>query len=712
MYDIEYILKKCKDNNFTTEELDEINKAYKLATKIHKGQIRKNNDDYIKHPLTVAGIVADLNADSTTIIAALLHGVVYKDKISVEDIRKTFGDNIANIIDSLNKIDKLKLTDYNDSSSIYLRKVLVGLSEDVRVLIIKLADRLDDMRGAYALNKDEQKQMANETMQVLIPIAHRLGINSIKSELEDLCLKYTKPDVYEEILDQLDGTREELASSLEDMKDSISEILTNHGMQFEAKARVKSVYSIYSKLSTGRKWSDIYDILAMRLIVPTEEDCYLAVGLIHSKYRPIPKRFKDYIAMPKENMYQSLHTSVFGVDGHIFEIQLRTKEMDEIAEHGIASHWSYKEHGTKTIQNVMEQKLELFRNTIDLSKDISSDEIFAQNMEEQLLSKMIYVFTPKGDVMELPEGATPVDFAYRIHSDVGDKTVGAIVNNNIVPLDYLLEDGDIVKINTNNSSKPSLNWLDFVKTPQAKNKIKSFFSKKDRELNIERGKELLEKEAKKQHLIYNELFNQTGINKILNDLKLADEEELYLSVGTLRYTAIYIINLVHEDKKNIQDIMLDRVNKNNQSKNDNYKNDIIVAGTDDILVSIAKCCNPIPGDEIIGYITKGEGISVHKKNCPNIKNGSQRLIDVSWNNSKTDHLFNANILIITKDLNNHVLDIVTTSSVNNVYVNSINDETKDNSINYTLSIKVKNKDELSLFIENLRNLKFVSEVIV
>ncbi|MDY3757433.1 MAG: TGS domain-containing protein, partial [Bacilli bacterium] len=454
---------------------------------------------------------------------------------------------------------------------------------------------------------------------------------------------------------------------------------------------------------------DIYDILAMRLILPTKDDCYLAVGLIHAKYRPIPKRFKDYIAMPKENMYQSLHTSVFGVDGHIFEIQLRTKEMDEIAEHGIASHWSYKEHGTKVAQNLMEQKLAIFRSTIDLAKSETNDELFVKSMESELLSKLIYVFTPKGDVMELPLGATPVDFAYRIHSDIGDHMVSAIVNDNIVPLNYELQDGDIIKINTNKASKPNLDWLDFVKTPQAKSKIKSYFSKKDREDYIEQGKMLLEKEVKKQHLNYNELFTPDKINKILNDLKLKEEDDLYLSIGSLRYTAYYIISLVNEDKRDIQDIMLDRVNRRNNIK-DNYKNDVIVAGTDNILASLAKCCNPIPGDKIIGYITKGEGVSVHKIDCPNVKGLTTRLIDVKWNNAK-DKLFVANLVIKTNSSQNHILDIVTKASTRNVSLNGINEVNMGEYIDYHISVKVESVNELGLFIDELKTLSYVMEII-
>ncbi|MDD2505263.1 MAG: RelA/SpoT family protein [Bacilli bacterium] len=710
MYTINYILKKTKDNDFTSSELEMINEAYKFAKKAHDGQFRKNGEPQINHALIVTGIVADLNVDATTIVAALLHETPTLSGVTLDFIETKYGTQVKIIIDNLIKLKKLKLTDYNESSSIYLRKVLVGISEDVRVLIIKLADRLHNMRTADALPESKRKQKAKETMEVLIPIAHRLGINSIKSELEDLCLKHGKPDIYNEILEKLTGTREYLANNLEEMKNNISDILSDHGIKFQIKARVKSVYSIYSKLTTGRKWSDIYDILAMRLIVPTESDCYLAVGLIHSKYRSIPKRFKDFIAMPKANMYQSLHTAVFGIDGNIFEIQLRTPEMDEIAEHGIASHWSYKEHG-KSIQSLMEQKLELFRNVIESNIDEQSDEIFARNMEEEFLKEQIYVFTPKGDVMELPSGSTPIDFAYRIHSDVGDQTVGAIVNDNIVPLDYALNDGDIIKINTNKSAKPSKEWLNFIKTTQAKNKIKSYFSKHDRESYIERGKNLLEKEIRKQKLIISEVLTDDNINKVLKDLKISSYEELLLSIGSLRYTSVYIVNLIFEDKKSVQDIMLSRVNKGSNAK-ENYKNDVIVAGTDNILVTMAACCNPVPGDEIIGYITKGKGVTVHKTDCTNISNTKTRLIDVSWNKElTTNSLFDVRIIIKTNSLKNHILEIVTKASLKSVSINSIKEYKTDISIDYELFVKVKNNEELNSYIDELKLLDFVLEVI-
>lgn len=705
MYKIEDIILKCRQNEFTAEELSNISLAHKIVTEEFNFSSEVYSTKSITHFTNVAGILADLNADSTTVIAGLLHGMTSEKQLEI--VTENFGEDYESIIKNLEKISHLKTSEFDKATSNNLKKLLVGLAEDARVLIIKIADRLDVMRNAYILPPEEQKQKAIGTMEVYVPIIHRLGINSVKSELENLCLKYTKPDMYKEIEDKLNGTTEELNASLNDMKENISDILTEHGIKFEIKARVKSIYSIYHKLTTGHKWNEIYDILAMRLIVPTEEDCYLAIGLIHAKYRPVPKRFKDYIAMPKENMYQSLHTSVFGSNDNIYEIQVRTPEMDEIAEHGIASHWSYKEHG-KNIQNLMEQKLEIFRNTIKMAS-YENDEGFQKNINDEIFNTQIYVFTPKGDVMELPSGSTPIDFAYRIHSGVGDKTVGAIVNDQIVPLNYKLEDGDIIKINTLNSAKPNKEWLNFVKTTQAKNKIKAYFSKKDRENYIELGKDLLEKEIRKQKLSISEVLKEENINKLTTDLKLKDYDELLLSIGSLRYTPAYIIDLIYEDKKQIEDIMLERVNRKVINKKTNYKDDIIVAGEGNILVSLAHCCNPVPGDEIIGFVTKGEGVSVHKKTCPNISDKTERLIDVAWNN-KEESLFNANLTIKTNSMQNHILEIVTAASVKNVSINSIKEYENKEMLDYQVSVRVSNKDKLEQFIDEILKLNFVMEV--
>ncbi len=690
------------------EELDVINRAYAFALEKHGDKKRLNGDPYISHPLEVAYILTDLNVDYVTIACALLHETINHTDATIEEIREEFGDEIANIVSSISKINKLELSDDKDSSAQYLRKVLVGLSEDVRVLFIKLADRLHNMRTLYALPVEVQKQKANETTAVLIPIAHRLGINSIKSELEDWCLRYTKPDVYNDILERLDASREELNELLNEMKQSISDILTENGISFKIKGRVKSVHSLYNKMDNGKRFNDIYDILALRVFVDTVQDCYLTIGLIHSKYRPMPRRFKDYIANPKENMYQSLHTTIFGVEGHLFEVQVRTYEMDEIAEKGIASHWSYKEKGSVKIQSMMEHKLEMFRNIIDANSNVESDNEFASNLNDELLSDLIYCYTPKGDVLELPKGATPIDFAYRIHSGVGDRTIGAIVNDQIVPLDHELEDGDIVKINTCKEANPNKDWLNFVKTSQAKNKIKSFFSKQDRANYINTGKEMLDKEIRRRKLSFNDVLSEKNLEKVLKDTHTTDLDDLYLSIGSLRFTAGYIIDLIFEDKKDVIDIYLGKVGNRTNIGSRAVKGDIIVAGTDDILVTIANCCKPVKGDPIIGYITKGEGIAVHKKDCPNIKN-STRLIEVEWNmNNESSYLTDLVIKVVKGK--NQLLNIITKASQRDVYIESVKTYEDEDYTTYAVTVKTISVDQLEGFISEIKSLPMVVEV--
>lgn len=703
----ETVYERIKDNIKDTEELLKIKEAYQFASEKHKGMKRLTGEDFITHPLHVADIVNSLNVDATTIIGALLHEVMNNGETTLSEIEEHFGSTVATIVDSITKINKLELVDDSESGAIYLRKVLVGLATDVRVLFIKLADRLHNMRTNYAINPKKQKEKAYETMAVLIPIAHRLGINSIKSELEDLCLYYTKPDVYQDILEKLNETQKELKDSLDEMQESITNILTEQGLKFKIKGRVKSVHSIYNKLASGKKWNEIYDILALRVILESVSDCYLAVGLVHAKYRPIPKRFKDYIAMPKANMYQSLHTTVFGVDGHLFEVQFRTYEMDEFAEKGMASHWSYKEHGTKKVQNIMEQKLEMFRNLIETHEEVD-DLAFAQDVTSDMLAEMIYVFTPKGDVMELPRGATPIDFAYRIHSDVGDKTVGAIVNDTIVPLNHELENNDIVKIKTNPNSSPNKDWLNFVKTSQAKNKIKSYFSKQERTFMTQKGKDILEKELRKRKLSFQETMNDENIKKILKDLKLKDLDDIYLSIGTLRYTAGFIISLTKDVKANVEDALIEKVSHQNQTEG-NYKNDIIVAGIGDILVNIAKCCKPVKGDEIIGFITKGKGITVHKKNCPNILDKADRTIEVKWNMDHTS-TYITDLYIETDNSKNYLSDIIATFTKRNIHINSFKAKEYTNHYFYEVLIQVKEREEVERIILDLEMLPFIIKV--
>lgn len=687
------------------EQFETIKKSYEYAYNEHKGMKRLTGDDFITHPLEVTKILMDLNVDDTTIIASLLHEVINNGNKTYEDLVNDFGEDIAKIVLSVSKINKLELPDNNESSVIYLRKILVGLAQDVRVMYIKLADRLHNMRTNWAINPSKQKQKAEETMSVLVPIAHRLGINSIKSELENLSLYYLKPDVYNDILEKLNETVDELNDCLEEMKESIIDILTEAGIKFEIKGRVKSVYSIYNKLSNGKEWNKIYDILALRIFVEEESDCYQVIGLIHSRFRPMPKRFKDYIASPKENMYQSLHTTVFGVEGHVFEIQVRTYEMDEIAEKGIASHWSYKEKGTKKIQNVMEQKLEMFRNVIESSNN-DTDADFENAVNADIFSDLIYTYTPKGDVVELPIGSTPVDFAYRIHSRVGDTTVGAIVNDQIVPLSYELKNDDVVNIKTNNNSTPNKDWLSFVKTNQARNKIKAFFSKQDKEEYILKGKNILETELRKRKMAFNEVLTPEVIDKLIKDLKVKDLDEIYLSIGSLRFTAGYIINLTKEDRHEVDDALFER--KLSIPKI-NYKSDILVEGNSNIMVNIAKCCMPIKGDEIVGFITKAQGISVHKKGCANVPNNSERVVDVSWNMDASNYYF-TNIYVYVASGFDLLVNIITEVGKLGCIVRSCNTKEFDNKTMYELNIRIKDKEELDNVMKSIRKIHNVIDV--
>ncbi len=705
---VDYATLMAKIKTYITDEkeLETINRAYEYAAAAHEGRYRKSGDAYIIHPINVCYILTSLNADYVTLSAAMMHEVVNHAGKTVAEIRKLFGDDIANIVDNISKINRLALSDDKETTAINLRKVLVGLSSDVRVLFVKLADRLHNMQTIWALDPEAQKSKANETVSVLIPIAHRLGINKIKAELEDLSLYYTKPDVYKDIEEKLNNESTKLNEELELMKQELVDILNENNINFHIKARVKSVHSIYEKMAKGKKWNEIYDILALRIIVDTVSDCYLTIGLIHAKFRPLPKRFKDYIAMPKENMYQSLHTSIFGVDGYVYEVQIRTNEMDEIAEKGIASHWSYKEHSKGGVTNVFEQKLEMFRNLIEQHSDNLSDTDLKQELNQEALSKMIYCFTPKGDVVELPVNSTPIDFAYRIHSKVGDTTVGAIVNEVMVPLNSPLQDGDIIEIKTNKDSTPNKEWLTFVKTSQAKNKIKSYFSKIDREEYIKKGQSLLEKEIRRRKLTISDVLSQERINKVCKDLKLDDLEDIYLSIGSLRFTPTYIINIAYEDKKNVHDILLDRIGKSEE--NINYKSDIIVAGSGDIKVNIAKCCKPVKGDKIIGYITKGEGITVHKADCKNVSN-TNRLIEVAWN-AKNDTFYYTDIIITTLSNKNYLYDIVSLAKEKEIYVEAVSTKNNFNNTEYKITLKIKNVQELDNLIIALNNANYVLNV--
>lgn len=696
-------LKKEIEKYLTEEEIKEVEKAYNFAYEKHKGQYRKTGEEYIVHPLFVAYILTSIKADKDTLVAGLLHDVIEDTEVTKEELFEMFGETSANLVDGVTKINSINVSTENEYLTGYYKKIIVGMSEDVRVIIIKLADRLHNMRTLYALPHDRQKRKAKETLEILAPIAHRLGMHKVKSELEDLSLKYLKPEAYRDVVEKLNHTKKEREEYVKKMMDEVSELLRSNNIKHEIKGRAKSIYSIYKKLDKGRSFNDIYDLLAIRILVDKEQECYLALGLIHSKYKPISKRFKDYIAMPKTNLYQTLHTTVFGPFGNLFEIQIRTYAMDEIAENGIASHWAYKENKNAALemQNVTEQKLQFYKSIIELKEDKLTSEDFVDKVKNEVLNNNIYVYTPKGDVIEMPKGSTPIDFAYRIHSQVGDKMTGAIVNNNMVNLSYELQNGDIIKIITNNSSKgPSREWLNIVKTTGAKSKIKSFFNRTTKEDYINQGKDLLEKELRRRKIPLSEFMEKENLEKIYKQFKLESIEDIYLNIGNNKFSPKSII------KK-------EETNKEEKPKPKiivkNSDNDIIVGDTKNIETHIANCCLPVPGDEIVGYITKNSGISIHRKNCSNIELFDDRIVEAFWN-PNINNKYNSELIIHTTSKDNIVLDIVQTAATLNINVENVNLISKGNTNVYSVDILVSSLEDLNKYILNLQKVKHVNDV--
>lgn len=691
-------LKEQLQTYMKEDDLKIIEKAYQLELSYYGKEKRMTGNDYINHPLSVALILTGIHADRDTICAALIHDIMAKG-VTKEEITSLFNAVVARLVDGVTKINGINVSVENEYLTTYYKKIIVGMSEDVRVIIIKLADRLHNMRTLYAIPLESQKQKAKETLEILAPIAHRLGIQKIKSELEDLSLRYLKPDVYYDIVKHLNNTKLEREMYVNKMMKEVSELLDANGIKHEIKGRAKSIYSIYRKLDKGKTFANIYDYLAMRVLVNKKEECYLALGLIHSKYKPVSKRFKDYIAMPKTNLYQSLHTTVFGVDGNLFEIQLRTYEMDEISENGIASHWAYKENKNAALemQNTTEKKLQFYKSIIELNASKMSDEEFLNSVKTEVLNNNIYVYTPKGDVFELMAGSTPIDFAYRVHSEVGDKMTGALVNNNIVPLNYELQTGDIVKIITNKSSAgPSREWLNIAKTTQAKNKIKNFFLKNSKEDYINLGKELLEKELRRRKKAITEFMKQENIEPLLKEVKVATLEDFYLQLGSNKLSVKALFK--EEKQEPVKEVK-------NKVKNISDQ-DILVGEFKDIKTHIANCCLPLPGDDIVGFITKNKGISIHRKICENISTSEERVVPVSWNVT-TKNKYESSLVVYTNSKDNIILDIVELASNLGVSMESFNLLNNKDAFIYQLNVWVKDKEQLEKFLQRLDNLQTI-----
>ncbi len=688
------------------ENLKRIRDSYIYAEEKHRGQFRKSGEPYIYHPLAVAHILTEIQADADTLISAILHDIIEDCDVTREDVEEMFGKDVASLVHGVTKLGKIHFSTENDYLIEYYKKIIVGMSEDVRVIIIKLADRLHNMRTLYALSSEKQKKIAKETIEILTPIAHHLGMYKIKSELEDLCLRYLKPEIFYDIVEKLNNTKLERDKAVYEMQRDVSEILNDHNIVHEIKGRSKSIHSIYNKLDKGKKFNDIYDLLALRIYVEKEQECYLALGIIHSKYKPIPKRFKDYVAMPKVNGYQSLHTTVFGSDGDIFEIQIRTYDMDEIAENGVASHWAYKERNDANSSNKTstEQKLQFFKSIIELSEETMTSEDFVNSVRDEVLNNNIYVFTPKGDIIELSKGSTPIDFAYKVHTKVGETMVGAIVNNNIVPLNYELQNNDIVKINTSkNSNGPSKEWLNIVKSTQTKNKIKAFFVKSEKEVYIERGKDALEKELRKRKLSFSEFFSNSNLETLNSELKTINLEDIYLHVGNNKFSPISVVNTLY--KEEVKEI---KPTPNSKVVTDNNA-DIIVDGIDKVKVTLAQCCSPIPGDDIVGFISKNNGITIHRKICHNLAVLDKRLVNVSWNNSVNDK-YVTTLMVYTNNRENNLLDLIQKANYMDVSFDRINTSSKGEGLIYEVDFHVRDNDHLNKLILSLTKLSYIDKI--
>ena len=607
------------------DECDQIMKAFTLADKAHEGQFRASGEPYIMHPLAVAEILAHLQIDHITLIAALLHDVVEDTEYTKEDIEKLFGAEVAFLVDGVTKLNQFQYETKEDRQMENYRKMILAMAKDVRVVVIKLGDRLHNMRTLKHMRSDKQKRIAKETLEIFAPLAHRLGIFNVKWELEDLSFRYLEPDKYYDLVDQMKQKRQAREDIVNDTMEQLTKALGEAGIKADIKGRPKHFYSIYKKMKKdNRDLSQIYDLLAVRVIVDTVPDCYAVLGIAHSIWKPLPYRFKDYISMPKSNMYQSLHTTVIGTMGQPVEIQIRTWEMHRVSEYGVAAHWRYKE-GNKGADKEFDQKVAWLRQVLEW-QDTSNPKELVNALKLDVFSGEVFVFTPKGDVVKLPIGSVPLDFAYRVHTDVGHRCVGAKVNGKIVPLDYTLQNGDIVDIITSKTGKPSLDWLNIVGSSESKNKIRNWFKRENKEENIEKGLEALEREAKRLNYSWKELCCDNRIQQVVKQLKSNTENELYAACGyggipvstvLLRLVELYKKSKEHEDARKTTEQIIEKLKVQGAKKAKNGTG-VLVKGEPGVMVRMAKCCNPVPGDDIIGYITRGRGVSVHRSDCTSL----------------------------------------------------------------------------------------------
>jgi guanosine-3',5'-bis(diphosphate) 3'-pyrophosphohydrolase len=716
---IEEVLARAEKYLKSKEDLDLLRRAYDFAEKSHEGQIRKSGEPYINHPTEVAGILVELEMDPETVAAGFLHDVVEDTDVTLDDIENKFNEEVAMLVDGVTKLKKIKFKSKEEQQAENHRKMFIAMAQDIRCILIKLADRLHNMRTLKYMTKEKQIQKANETLEIFAPLAHRLGISTIKWELEDVALRYLNPQQYYRIVNLMKQKRAEREDYLLDVMGDITKSLEEVTIDAELSGRPKHIYSIYRKMTKQHKeFNEIYDLLAIRVIVNSVKDCYAVLGIIHTCWKPMPGRFKDYIAMPKANMYQSLHTTVIGPKGDPLEVQIRTSEMHKVAEYGIAAHWAYKENKNINPKQPFEKKLSWFREILEWQNDASDAEEFMESLKVDLFSDMVFVFTPKGDVIELPAGSVPLDFAYRIHTEIGNRCIGAKINGKMVPLDYRLKTGDIVDIMTSKHSYgPSQDWLKITQSSHAKNKIRQWFKKEKREDNVAKGKDLVEKEIRNYGFEPKDVFNSENLSNVAKKYNFSNEEDMYAAVGYNGITAAQIATrLTDKLRKQKGEQHLIQSITELKTYPQKRKNDIgiSVKGVDNLLIRLSRCCNPVPGDDIIGYITKGRGVSIHRVDCPNTKTEDilPRLLEVEWEGDhEQSKNYNVDIVINGFDrrgLLNEVLHAVAETKTNISAVTGKSDKNKLAIINMTISIN--NVNHLQKVVERIKRIPDVYTV--
>ncbi|MBB6449499.1 GTP pyrophosphokinase [Geomicrobium halophilum] len=711
---IEQLLEKV-GRYMSEEQVAFLERAYLYAEKVHEGQYRKSGEPYIHHPVQVAEVLVELELEPATIAGAFLHDVVEDTDTTVDDLSESFGEEVAMLVDGVTKLKKIKYKSKAEQQAENHRKMVVAMARDIRVIMIKLADRLHNMRTLKHLPSEKQRRISKETLEIFAPLAHRLGISTIKWELEDIALRYLDPQQYYRIVNLMKQKRAQREQYIDKVINDIDASVKELNLEADISGRPKHIYSIYRKMTIQKKqFNEIYDLLAVRIIVNSIKDCYAILGVIHTRWKPMPGRFKDYIAMPKANMYQSLHTTVIGPKGEPLEVQIRSEAMHRVAEYGVAAHWAYKEGKTNNQKSI--DNLDWFREILEWQNDTSNAQEFMESLKIDLFSDMVFVFTPKGDVIELPRGSVPIDFAYRIHTEIGNRTIGAKVNGKMVPLDHQLKTGDIVDMMTSKHSYgPSQDWLKLTQSSHAKNKIKQFFKKERREENVQKGRDIIEKELRAQDFNPKEILTEKNLQEAASRFSFGAEEDMFAAIGYNGVSGKQVVTRLTEKKRN-ENKDLDKKTVTEAIKDlptpartRRSSTGVRVKGVDNLLIRLSKCCNPVPGEEIRGFITKGRGVSIHRADCPNVADtpeNQSRLIDVEWEpeQGKTKS-YNVDIEVTGYDrrgLLNEVLNVVAESKTNINAVNGRSDNNKMAVIDMTISIN--NLSHLRKVVEKIKRL--------